>query len=434
MNPRTVVRVTVLVCSVAACGPSAASAQTPDIRQELEQLRQDLAAIQKEYGDRISALEARLGAGTEAGAPGAGAPPQVPPTAEVPAGAAGAGGPSGTLPVYGSVSAGSKIFNPDIAVIGNFLGATGHNSVHETPALDLHEAEAAFQAVVDPYARADFFVAVGEEGAELEEGFITFPTVPGGLLVKAGKTKAAFGKVNTLHPHLLPWTDRPLVSRSLVGGDEGLADAGIAIARLISNPWFFLEATGEVYRGRSAVFAGTRRRDLTYVAHLRAYRDLGDDMNVDLGGSYAHGSNDAGAGEPAFRRDPFSTDLWGFDATVRWRPLQRAIYRSFLGRSELIWSNRGQPAGTAHSFGLYVSGEYQFARRWFAGARYDRSGRPESESLTDSGQSLTMTYWPSEFSQLRGQYRRTSYAEGSEATELLFQVLFSIGAHGAHPF
>ena len=115
----------------------------------------------------------------------------------------------------------------------------------------MHEAEASFQAIVDPYARADFFVAFGHEGVEVEEGFITFPTVPGGLLVKVGKTRAAFGKVNTLHNHMMPWTDRPLVTTNLVGGEEGISDAGISVARLIPNPWIFLEATGEVYRGES---------------------------------------------------------------------------------------------------------------------------------------------------------------------------------------
>ena len=55
-------------------------------------------------------------------------------------------------------------------------------------------------------------------------------------------------------------------------------------------------------------------------------------------------------------------------------------------------------------------------------------------AIADSGQSLLLTYWPSEFSQVRGQYRRTKYAIGPTANELLFQFQFSIGAHGAHPF
>ena len=54
--------------------------------------------------------------------------------------------------------------------------------------------------------------------------------------------------------------------------------------------------------------------------------------------------------------------------------------------------------------------------------------------MHDSGTSLTLTYAPSEFSQVRGQARRTTYAEGITANEFLFQVQFAIGAHGAHPF
>ena len=59
-----------------------------------------------------------------------------------------------------------------------------------------------------------------------------------------------------MHTHALPWTDRPLVTRNLVGGDEGLADAGLSVSKLLVNPLFFLEATGEVFRGDSGVFQG----------------------------------------------------------------------------------------------------------------------------------------------------------------------------------
>ena len=74
------------------------------------------------------------------------------------------------------------------------------------------------------------------------------------------------------------------------------------------------------------------------------------------------------------------------------------------------------------------------ARRWFAGGRFDWSERALSALHHDTGGSAILTYWPSEFSQVRGQYRRTRYAEGLTANEILFQFLFSIGAHGAHPF
>ena len=50
------------------------------------------------------------------------------------------------------------------------------------------------------------------------------------------------------------------------------------------------------------------------------------------------------------------------------------------------------------------------------------------------GGALILTYWPSEFSQIRGQYRLTDYAENIKAHEVMFQLLFSLGAHGAHTF
>ena len=443
----------VLAAAMFIIAPTLAHAQTPtgqpaaqpsaqQLREEVDRLRVEFETVRDSYGARLAALEARL-KGIESEqpvqpVPPVATPPAVPPTtttpvttgapteAQVPAGATGAGGPTGSLPFYGGASAMSKIFNPDIAVIGNFLGAFGENEVSPRPAFEMNEAEATFQAVVDPYARADFFLAFSPEGVEIEEGFITFPTLPGGFLAKIGKFKQQVGKVNTLHAHQLPWVDQPVVIDNLLGGDEGLNDSGISVSRLISNPWMFLEATGEVYQGSSSVFRSFERSDVSWVGRLRAYRDLSEATNLDVGTSIAYGNNDVG--------QDFHTRLIGVDATVRYRPLRRALYRRFLGRTELFWSNREQVDDDVSAFGFYASGEYQFARRWFAGARYDWSERAFDSSLVDKGPSLTLTYWPSEFSQIRGQYRRLRYAEDVTANEFLFQFLFSIGAHGAHTF
>jgi hypothetical protein len=384
----------------------AASAQSADVQalqQEIQELRTELAALQQEYAERLNALEARLVAGSVP-------VPVTPPPAT------------------------SKIFNPDIAVVGNLLGAAGRNTISPGPALEMAESEASFQAILDPYARADFFMAFGEEGVDLEEGFLTFPAIPGGLLVKVGKMRAAIGKVNTLHSHGVSWIDRPLVINNLAGGEEGVSDAGMSVSRLIANPWIFLEATGQVYRGDSGdVFQSSTRGDLNYVGRLRGYGDFTDDTNIDLGVSYARGHNASGVTD-GVDLGRFTTDLWAVDATVRWRPLRQTDYRSFLGRSELFWSRREQPGGRNGAFGYYVSGDYQVARRWFVGARYDRSERADDVGLFDSGQSALLTFRPSEFSLVRGQYRRTEYGEGVTANELLFQFQFSIGTHGAHVF
>jgi hypothetical protein len=129
-----------------------------------------------------------------------------------------------------SASGSSKVFNPDMSVIGNFIGLGGRNPFNAEPALQLTETEMALQAVIDPYARADFFLAAGPDGLEIEEGLITFTALPSNLLLKAGKMRAQFGKVNTLHTHLMPTADRPLVTGNLLGGEEGLSDSGLSLA------------------------------------------------------------------------------------------------------------------------------------------------------------------------------------------------------------
>jgi hypothetical protein len=444
------------VCAQQAAPPAAPAGETApadpqQVRQELERLRQEFEAIRDSYGARLAALEAKLGtAPAAAGSPAApgtpptaSAPPPAPPvtTAEapappqppqgggavdVPSGAAGAGGPQGALPVYGNSSALSKVFNPDMAVIGNFVGAAGKNAVDSMPSLEMREAEVSLQAIVDPYARADFFLAASPEGLDIEEGFLTLTSLPGGLLAKVGKMKAQFGKVNTLHAHTLPWVDEPLVMRNLLGGEEGLNDSGVSVSKLLLNPLFFLEATGEVYQGNGGVFQAGERSNVSWLGRLRGYRDLTEGTNLDVGTSFTTGHNDAGLDT--------RTRLFGVDATIRYRPLRRAVYRRFLGRTELVWSHRAQDIGDVSAFGMYASGEYQFAQRWFGGLRYDQSQRAANSLLTDKGPSLVLTYWPSEFSQIRGQYRHIRYAGNVTSNELLFQFLFAIGAHGAHSF
>ena len=373
-------------------------------------------------------------------------------TLQGPATATGEGGTA--LPVYGGATAAAKALNPDVSVIGDFIGAAGHYP--EAPgsvirqagfrSLEMHESEVGLQAIIDPYARGDFFLTFGEEGVGLEEGYITFTALPAGFVARVGKMRAAFGKVNTLHNHVLPWVDRPLVTENLVGGEDGIDDAGVSVTRILPAPkGIFLEGTGQVFRGDTgtqtyftrtgtidqSLFTATRKSDVSTVAHLRGYKDITDSTNVDLGLSYARGHNDSGSN--------FITSLYGADATVRWKPLRRAIYHSFVGRTELIWSQRHQLPTLflpplQRSFGMYASGDYQFARRWFVGGRYDWSERARDMFQRDHGAAATLTYWPSEFSQIRGQYRHTRYANGFQENQLLMQVQFSLGAHGAHPF
>lgn len=390
---------------VAQQPPVDAAERLRKVEERLEQLQRENEALRAE----VEALKQELGApaaetdlmavdvaSAQPVAEAATAPPVIDVVQNQPA--AGAG----------------KVFNPDIAVIGNFIGKVGDaNEFQERSAASLEESEISFQAFVDPYAQGKFFVAVGPEGAEVEEGFINFVALPHDITAKVGKLKANFGKVNTMHAHQLPWIDTPLVLNNFLGG-EGLAESGLSVSKLLPNRFnVFVEATGEVY--------AQNLNDLLYLGHLKAYRDLTEQSNLEVGTSYARGT-----------LDDASNQLLGFDVTYRYKPLERAIYRSFISRTELI-ANKLEGRDD-RAFGFYTSADYQFARRWFAGVRLDSADHLDDPTLTDRGGALTLTFWPSEFSQLRAQARRIRYGGGPTVNELLFQVQFSIGAHGAHTF
>ncbi len=434
---------------------SAAQGSTPDtaaLEQRIKDLEERLIALEgqvrmlKSGQAQPAPAPQPQPAGAQPAETAAQAPPQIAAPAPTPApteAQAGIATTGGQLPIYGGASAASKALNPDISVIGDFIGAAGGNSapplatLQPFPSLQMHESEVGFQAIIDPYARGDFFISFGEEGVNLEEGYITFTALPAGIVARVGKMRSVFGKVNLMHNHVLPWIDRPIVNTNLVGGEDGIDDAGVSIERILPAPkGIFLEATGQVFRGDSAdVFKASQKSDVSTVAHLRGYKDITESTNLDIGLSYARGHNDAGTNSvtPLSSTD-FLTQLYGVDATLRWKPLRRSIYHSFVARSEFIWSQRQQPLREQRAFGFYTSADYQLKRRWFLGGRYDWSDRSRFANVTDKGGSVVLTYWPSEFSQIRGQYRFTNYAENIKANELLMQVIFSLGAHGAHPF
>jgi hypothetical protein len=351
------------------------------------------------------------------------APPPPPPEAPAPSPPE---EPVAAAPSGGGSQA-TNYFNPSVSVIGNFLAVGGHNKSENLPNASLRESELGLQAIVDPYARADFFLSFGEEGVGVEEGFLTFTALPAGLQAKIGRMRVAFGKINTLHLHVLPWPDEPLTVVDLLGGEEGWIGTGGSLSKLIPLPGdTFSELTVQAFRG-DGIFDARRRSELVYNGHYRIFKDISEATNVDFGLSYGDGPN--GTTETA------RTRLVGADVTLRWKPLVTGSYRSAIVRGEWIRSRRAQAGGARSADGWFASAEYQLAKRWFTGVRFEGARHPDDPSVKDNGQALTLTFWPSEFSQLRGELRRRHYgATGESAKEVLLQLQFAIGAHGAHPF
>jgi len=322
----------------------------------------------------------------------------------------------------------TTFFNPAIAVIGNFLASVGHNPVQPSPAFEVEESEISLQAAVDPYARADVFLSFSNDGVELEEAYATFLTLPWQMQAKGGKFRMQFGKINLLHIHQLPWVDEPLPIDNILLSPDAWAGEGISVSRVIPLPGdTFSEVYFQVVDGNiQPLFDAPSKGDLVYNGQYRAYRDFGDDHNLELGVSYAYGHNGTSPTN--------TTSLENVHAVYRWKPLQGRPYRSFILRSEYFWSQREQPDGRQNAEGFFVGGDYQLGRRWYTGARYEFSDRALDAALRDEGVAVTITFRPSEFSVLRAEYRYREYAPGLKANEGFLQLQFAIGAHGAHPF
>src|SRR5262245_49551200 len=104
----------VLVAAPAA-GQSAQQAPA-----DAQAIRQAIDDLKKDFDARLSALEQRLSA-VENVAKGAQPPPAAPP----PAAEAAPQAAQQTTQATGASVTNAKVFNPDIAVIGDFLGAVG---------------------------------------------------------------------------------------------------------------------------------------------------------------------------------------------------------------------------------------------------------------------------------------------------------------------
>ena len=190
----------------------APAAQAQDVRDELDKLRKEFEAIRDAYGARLAALESKL---TAIGAPGVpaapaqtvGSHPRHPPRRR-PASRSRPAPPARAVRPARCRSTGTRrppvedfFSNPDMAVIANFVGAAGKNDVNPPTGAALERVEVSFQAIVDPYARADFFLGVPARGARGGRRFHDFTRLPGGLLTKVGRERAVRQGQHHAQPH-----------------------------------------------------------------------------------------------------------------------------------------------------------------------------------------------------------------------------------------
>lgn len=325
----------------------------------------------------------------------------------------------------------SLSFNPDIGVIGDFRGSyisRGKRNVD----LYLNETEVSLQAAVDPYARADFFLSFGRDpetgkyGVEVEEGYLTTLSLPAKLQLKAGRFRSAVGRLNTVHPHALPFIDMPNAYVNYFG-EEGLKDEGLSVSWLMPTKAFYQELLFQVTSGysESPAFTRSEKNRLLYVSHLKNFFTLNDDNTLELGLTGISGPNDSAR----------VSNMAAVDITYKWKPVQLNTYHSLTWQSEFYFNHANLSDNfSVSSFGMYSFLQYQLAKRWFLTGRYDYGQKPYDKTIRENAFSLTAGWYATEFSKLEFETKTTDDNIDKRFYQGWLRWIFVIGAHGAHQY
>ena len=321
--------------------------------------------------------------------------------------------------------------NPDIGVVGDFHGSYISKGKKNIDAY-FNETEVSFQAVVDPYIRADFFVSFGRNpetgkyGVEVEEGYLTTLSLPAKLQLKAGKFKQAVGRINPVHAHALPFIDLPNAYVNYFG-DGGLNDEGLSLSWLVPNKKFYQELVFQATSGRSESpsFKQSEGNRFVYLAHLKNFFTLSDNATFELGITGISGPNDSAR----------VTNMAAGDFTYKWKPVKMNTYKSLTWQSEIYYNHASYtPAVSKNSFGLYSFLQYQIAKRWFMTGRYDYAQKPFDKSITEQAYSISAGWNATEFSKIEMEAKTTDTNIQSRFYQAWLRWIFVIGAHGAHSY
>ena len=457
-RPRPLWRIAVvLFASVAFHSGAAAQEPTESLSAELARL----AALV----DSLSREVARL---TEAGQAAAADDPLA--RLRAAAEAAAAGGPPATAEVPGDQEfvgrqRSLQALNPEIGVSADIFGHLNKDDAGENNFF-AREFEVSLISNLDPFSRAKVFFSHHGAGAEIapfedaghahaqeeggggfgvEEGYVAWVGLPGGLRVKLGKFLQQFGQLNRWHAHALPFQSRSLPHLAYIG-EEALSQSGVSVHWLApfggsGGTW---EATLEVTRSGNETLFG-EAGDVSVLGHLNGFWNLSASADFDLGVSWIRGTymDDHNAGD---------RDLYGAEMAFTWRPPGQSRYRGFTLRGGVMALNgliheEEHDAEEEHesedeseeevsaladegALGWWSAGEFRLSQSWLVGGRFDRVQNPEDTRETAWVMSPTLTWWQSEYVRLRLEYDVLGRSSGPDSEGHLFlQVTMAMGPH-----
>lgn len=331
-----------------------------------------------------------------------------------------------------------QALNPEISLNGDLYGSI-HSDNPRSENFIPREFEFAFVSALDPYARAKVFLTVEEDGGRIEvfpgdlgeadgaavgveEGYVEWVALPGGLRLKVGRFFQQFGQLNRWHSHALHFQSRSLPHLAFIG-EGALAQDGASVHWLLPTGGSgAYEATVELTRSRNEVLFG-EAHSLSYLGHMNAFWQLSPSTDLDLGLSALFGDYQDVDGR-------YDNRLFGAEMAFNWAPPQQSLYRGIVVRGGVMLSDPEAVRGLRgeSAWGIWSLAEIKLSQQWVAGGRYDWVENPEDPSESAWLASPTLTYWQSEYVRLRAEYDILGNP-GKTTRQFTLRITFAMGPH-----
>jgi hypothetical protein len=324
------------------------------------------------------------------------------------------------------------------------------------------ELEMVFDSYLNPYAKGYVVGSLGTEGLSLEEGYFTLLRgLPGDIQLKGGKYRVGFGKLNPMHPHAVPFADRPHVLATYLPGGDSFNEIGMSASWRVPLPGAFsLTASGDWLQGDTfripRAASGDPNDPLTldpvngdrsaearpaFVGNLSGFGQIGERSGYEVSASATGGTNNVAAGTRTLIYDGAGKlKLW--TAANSYLLVQGEVLK--LEREVASWdpTTPGYVSSQVTPLGGYVFADYEFDPRYDAGVLYEHYQQPTHDRVADqafgafAGLALmeeTTSFRLDWMHFMPGTPPGVSITPPSTDT-VTMRVIFSMGPHKAHQF
>jgi hypothetical protein len=365
----------------------------------------------------------------------------------------------------GPATAGAGVVNPDLSVLGQPFMRWTSDASDPSPrraTLNVGEVEMVYDSYLNPYAKGYFVTSLGSDGFVLEEGYFTLLRgLPGGLELKGGKYRVGFGKLNPMHPHAVPFAERPRVLAAYLPGGEAFNETGVSLSERVPLPGSFsLTASGDWLQGDSfriprlpggsagdplaedpqgGDHAGEARP--AFVGALSGFGSIGDRSGYEVALYATEGTNNvAAATRTAVYDAAGKLKLW--TSAGSYLVLQGELLK--LDREDAGWDSVAAvyTKSRVRPLGGYLYADYAFSPRYDAGLSFERYQQPDADRTCDAtfGAFVGLALME-ETTSFRLEWNRLlpgtppGEVTAPEAVDTVtLRVIYSMGPHKAHQF